>query len=242
MPKNPVWITGGGVTGPRVNQAALEADRARLDGELADGVERRRERQAHRPGDRRGEHRRPTRRSWPTSTRSGSTARRSAWRTSSRRPTCAASPPGRTRWATRRRGRPPARSTRACTSTSRRSTSTAPTASTPASPTTTCPTRTATNALAHSLAALENAIGFQGDDMLKYLGPGEDMMATQPARIYRRLREVRGRQAAERRDPRRRSDRRDPQRHGAGQRDLSRSASSSGRSRTRATASRPTRS
>ena len=24
-PKNPVWITGGGVTGPRVNQAALDA-------------------------------------------------------------------------------------------------------------------------------------------------------------------------------------------------------------------------
>ncbi len=34
-------------------------------------------------------------------------------------------------------------------------------------------------ALAHSLASLENAIGFQGDDMLKYLGPGEDFMATQ---------------------------------------------------------------
>ncbi|HEX6022351.1 MAG TPA: amidohydrolase family protein [Solirubrobacter sp.] len=40
------------------------------------------------------------------------------------------------------------------------------------------------NALEHSLAALENAIGFQGDDMLKYLGPGEDMMATQPGDIY----------------------------------------------------------
>jgi predicted amidohydrolase YtcJ len=36
-------------------------------------------------------------------------------------------------------------------------------------------------ALAHELAALENAIGFQGDDMLRYLGPGEDMMATQGA-------------------------------------------------------------
>jgi predicted amidohydrolase YtcJ len=35
------------------------------------------------------------------------------------------------------------------------------------------------NALAHEYAALENAIGFQGDDMLRYLGPGEDMMATQ---------------------------------------------------------------
>jgi predicted amidohydrolase YtcJ len=35
------------------------------------------------------------------------------------------------------------------------------------------------NALAHSLAALENAIGFEGDDMLRYLGPGEDFMATQ---------------------------------------------------------------
>ena len=34
-------------------------------------------------------------------------------------------------------------------------------------------------ALAHEYAALENAIGFQGDDMLRYLGPGEDMMATQ---------------------------------------------------------------
>jgi predicted amidohydrolase YtcJ len=40
------------------------------------------------------------------------------------------------------------------------------------------------NALEHSLAALENAQGFQGDDMLKYLGPGEDMMATQPGTIY----------------------------------------------------------
>jgi predicted amidohydrolase YtcJ len=34
-------------------------------------------------------------------------------------------------------------------------------------------------ALAHEYAALENAIGFEGDDMLRYLGPGEDMMATQ---------------------------------------------------------------
>ena len=32
-PKNPMWITGGGVTGPRVNQAALDA--ARPDRELA---------------------------------------------------------------------------------------------------------------------------------------------------------------------------------------------------------------
>ena len=35
------------------------------------------------------------------------------------------------------------------------------------------------NALAHAYAALENAIGFEGDDMLRYLGPGEDFMATQ---------------------------------------------------------------
>ena len=87
-------------------------------------------------------------------------------------------------------------------------------------------------ALAHSQAALENAIGFQGDDMLKYLGPGEDFMATQ-GQDLRRLREVRGREAAERRDACRRLDRRDPQRHGAGQRRSTRSASSSGRSRTR---------
>ncbi|HEX6022350.1 MAG TPA: amidohydrolase family protein [Solirubrobacter sp.] len=40
------------------------------------------------------------------------------------------------------------------------------------------------NALEHSLAALENAVGFEGDDMLRYLGPGEDMMATQPGDIY----------------------------------------------------------
>ena len=40
------------------------------------------------------------------------------------------------------------------------------------------------NALAHSLASLENAIGFEGDDKLRYLGPGEDMMATQPGTIY----------------------------------------------------------
>ena len=78
--------------------------------------------------------------------------------------------------------------------------------------------------------------------MFKYLGPGEDMMATQPGTIYRRLREVLGRQAAQRRDPCRRFDRRDPRRDGGGQRRLSRSASSSGRSRTRTTASRPTRS
>jgi predicted amidohydrolase YtcJ len=37
----------------------------------------------------------------------------------------------------------------------------------------------AQTALPHALAALENAIGFQGDDMLRYLGPGEDFMATQ---------------------------------------------------------------
>ena len=35
------------------------------------------------------------------------------------------------------------------------------------------------NALAHAYAALENAVGFEGDDMLRYLGPGEDFMATQ---------------------------------------------------------------
>jgi predicted amidohydrolase YtcJ len=40
------------------------------------------------------------------------------------------------------------------------------------------------NPLPHELAALENAIGFEGDDMLRYLGPGEDMMATQPGTIY----------------------------------------------------------
>src|SRR4051794_15059601 len=33
--------------------------------------------------------------------------------------------------------------------------------------------------LPHSLASLENAIGFLGDDMVRYLGPGEDFMATQ---------------------------------------------------------------
>lgn len=35
------------------------------------------------------------------------------------------------------------------------------------------------NALAHSLASLENAVGLVGDDMVRYLGPGEDFMATQ---------------------------------------------------------------
>jgi predicted amidohydrolase YtcJ len=35
------------------------------------------------------------------------------------------------------------------------------------------------NALPHSLASLENAIGLLGDDMVRYLGPGEDFMATQ---------------------------------------------------------------
>lgn len=34
-------------------------------------------------------------------------------------------------------------------------------------------------ALAHELASLENAVGFVGDDYVRYLGPGEDMMATQ---------------------------------------------------------------
>jgi predicted amidohydrolase YtcJ len=33
--------------------------------------------------------------------------------------------------------------------------------------------------LPHAYAALENAVGFEGDDMLRYLGPGEDFMATQ---------------------------------------------------------------
>lgn len=36
-------------------------------------------------------------------------------------------------------------------------------------------------ALAHEKASLENAVGFVGDDMVRYLGPGEDMMATQGA-------------------------------------------------------------
>ena len=35
------------------------------------------------------------------------------------------------------------------------------------------------NPLPHEEASLENAIGFVGDDMVRYLGPGEDMMATQ---------------------------------------------------------------
>lgn len=35
------------------------------------------------------------------------------------------------------------------------------------------------NPLPHELASLENAVGFVGDDMVRYLGPGEDMMATQ---------------------------------------------------------------
>jgi predicted amidohydrolase YtcJ len=35
------------------------------------------------------------------------------------------------------------------------------------------------NPLPHSLASLENAIGLLGDDMVRYLGPGEDFMATQ---------------------------------------------------------------
>ena len=37
------------------------------------------------------------------------------------------------------------------------------------------------NPLPHELASMENAIGFVGDDMVRYLGPGEDMMATQGA-------------------------------------------------------------
>jgi predicted amidohydrolase YtcJ len=36
-------------------------------------------------------------------------------------------------------------------------------------------------ALPHSLASLENAVGFVGDDWVRYLGPGEDFMATQGA-------------------------------------------------------------
>ena len=36
-------------------------------------------------------------------------------------------------------------------------------------------------ALTHSLASLENAVGFVGDDYVRYLGPGEDFMATQGA-------------------------------------------------------------
>jgi len=36
-------------------------------------------------------------------------------------------------------------------------------------------------ALGHSLAAHENAVGFVGDDWVRYLGPGEDFMATQGA-------------------------------------------------------------
>jgi len=39
----------------------------------------------------------------------------------------------------------------------------------------------AAGALAHSLASLENAVGFVGDDWVRYLGPGEDFMATQGA-------------------------------------------------------------
>ena len=97
------------------------------------------------------------------------------------------------------------------------------------------------NALAHAYAALENAIGFEGDDMLRYLGPGEDFMATQGQDYVDYVKFAAGKRLS-RRDPRRRRDRRDPQRHGAGQRGSIRSASSSGRSRTRATARRPTRS
>jgi predicted amidohydrolase YtcJ len=37
----------------------------------------------------------------------------------------------------------------------------------------------AAGALAHSLAAHENSVGFVGDDWVRYLGPGEDFMATQ---------------------------------------------------------------
>ena len=86
-PNNPLWITGGGFTGPRVNQAALTAlglapgspgvvldANGKPTGRLTGAASARFER----------------RRSSPSSTRSGSTARRSAWRTSSARPTAAA--------------------------------------------------------------------------------------------------------------------------------------------------------
>ncbi len=51
MPKNPAWITGGGVTGPRVNQAATGC--ARPDRELAG--RRGHRRPGHRPPDGRGQ-------------------------------------------------------------------------------------------------------------------------------------------------------------------------------------------
>ncbi len=74
-PANPLWIQGGGFSGPRVNQAALTAlgPRPRV------GRRRPRREAATRPASSSLPRRRPrTRPSSPSSTRSASTARRSA--------------------------------------------------------------------------------------------------------------------------------------------------------------------
>ena len=172
-PNNPVWVSGSGFTGPRVNQATLDA-LGLTPG--SPGVElgpdgRPTGRLTHRPRPRR------TPRSMPSSTSSGSRVRPSACRTSSTPPTAAASPPGRTRAATRSRGPRPVRSTRGCTSQE--------------------PTmhlyrkhgldaRIAYNDMSgyegfpRVLSDTQNAVGFLGDDRLRYLGPGEDTMPTDP--------------------------------------------------------------
>ena len=71
-PKNPLWITGSGVTGPRVNQAALDALGLTAG---SPGVELGPDGRPTGPADRRRRARWRTRRSSPSSTRSGSTAR-----------------------------------------------------------------------------------------------------------------------------------------------------------------------
>ncbi len=131
-PANPLWIQGGGFAGARVNQAALTALGL---GPGSPGVVL--DASGNPTGQLVAPARRPrTRPSSPSSTRSASTARRSASRTSSARRTAAASRPGRTPAATTPPGAPAERSTTSSTSKRARCSSTATAASTPASPST----------------------------------------------------------------------------------------------------------
>ena len=96
-------------------------------------------------------------------------------------------------------------------------------------------------ALAHSLAALENAIGFEGDDKLRYLGPGEDFMATQGQDYIDYVKFAAGKRLSVETHVGG-LDRQHPQRAWSRPTRSTRSASSSGRSRTRTRPRRPTRS
>ena len=238
MPKNPVWITGGGVTGPRVNQAALDA--LGLTRELA--RRRGRRRPGHRPPDRRGQHGGERRRSSKHIDAIGIDGEADCLADFIKE----ANMRGLTAWKDAMGNQAPWSSTGSINQGLHVDESTRQLYRTGK-----LNARIAYNnmsdaysltnpALAHSLAALENAIGFEGDDKLRYLGPGEDMMATQGQDYVDYAKFAAGKRlsvethvggaintssAAWRRPTR-----------------STRSASSSGRSRTRTTASRPTRS